>query len=462
MKIGFLPLYIKLYDRTSPARRVHLQETYEKLSDMIEARGISVVRSKLSCLAPEFEAEIARYEAEDCDAIVTWHAAYSPSLESIDAICNTKLPVVVLDTTETLTFTNMQDPAMIGYNHGIHGVMDFCSMLTRRKKPYAIAAGHFEESDVIDRVCGFVKSIIAARALNGMKVGLVGGAFEGMGDFTVDYNELKNLFGIDIEQMDTKRLSEIYNSVTTDEINAEKAIYEKEFDFNNNIQEKDYFESVKSCLAIRKYIAEKNYGAFSVNFTQVCYEKAGITSMPFVECCKSMANGIGYAGEGDAMTAAFTGAFIKAWPNASFVEIFCPDWKNGLLFLSHMGEVNYRIADSKPLYGRFSTNFTPGEMPYSANLRFAGGPGVYVNVSRAADGYRITCAEAELMKYEEDNIPGEVRGWMKLSSTTTANFLETLSRYGATHHSVFVTGATAEQIEFFGNLLNIPVTVIKS
>ena len=78
---------------------------------------------------------------------MTWHAAYSPSLECVGALTRPDLPVVVLDTTETYDFGATQDPGEISYCHGIHGVMDMCSAL-RQGKQYAIAAGHYSESDV--------------------------------------------------------------------------------------------------------------------------------------------------------------------------------------------------------------------------------------------------------------------------------------------------------------------------
>ena len=58
-----------------------------------------------------------------------------------------------------------------------------------------------------------------------------------------------------------------------------------------------------------------------------------------------MQRGVGYAGEGDAFTASLVGALLKNYKETSFVEIFCPDWKNDALFISHMGEMNYAVAD---------------------------------------------------------------------------------------------------------------------
>ena len=165
MKIGLLPLYIKLYDDGSPQLRPRLQAFYEDIAAAFERRDVSVVRSPFCRLAEEFNTAVKLFEVEQVDAIVTLHMAYSPSLESIEALSGTELPIVVLDTTSTLVFTNMQDSGEISYCHGIHGVMDMCNMLARKGKAFAIAAGHYAESDCMDRVCGFVKAAMAAKAL---------------------------------------------------------------------------------------------------------------------------------------------------------------------------------------------------------------------------------------------------------------------------------------------------------
>ena len=43
--------------------------------------------------------------------------------------------------------------------HGIHGVQDMCNLLVRNKKQFFIEAGHYKESDVIERVINRVKGI---------------------------------------------------------------------------------------------------------------------------------------------------------------------------------------------------------------------------------------------------------------------------------------------------------------
>ena len=456
MKIGFLPLYIKLYDDIG-ADRTYLEEVYSALTKQFQEREVEVVTSDFCRIKPEFDATISAFEAANVDAIVTWHAAYSPSLESVEALTKTVLPIIVLDTTPTLEFTPQQDPACIGPNHGIHGVMDMCSMLKQRGKPYAIAAGHHTESNVIDRACSFVRSAVAAKALSTMKIGLVGGGFQGMGDFAVAPEELKERFGITVETISPDDLEKANQAVNAEAVAAEIALDKARFTFGDDVVPEEYEVFMKSCLALRSHIEKEQYTAFSINFLNV----EGLGTMPFVECCKAMERGLGYAGEGDALTAAFTGAFLKAYPETSFVEIFCPDWNNNMVFLSHMGEMNYRIADGTPAIYRTNSDYIKGNMPYAGYSKMKAGKGVYVNVSREKDDYQLLLSSCEMLPAGDDNFTRTMRGWMKPEEAeSTAEFLEALSKNGATHHSIFVYGATVEELAFFGKLLSMTTVIV--
>ena len=111
-KIGFMPLYIKLYDDVGLAElRERLEPFYETMAKGFEEKGIEVVRSPFCRIESEFRDAVARFESVNVDCIVTWHAAYSPSLESAKILAETDLPIIVMDTTETYDFGPAQDSA---------------------------------------------------------------------------------------------------------------------------------------------------------------------------------------------------------------------------------------------------------------------------------------------------------------------------------------------------------------
>ena len=461
MKIGFLPLYVKLYDDFVTGQRPRMEAYYATIANMMREKGAEVVESPFCRLADEFKTAVKTFEDEKVDAIVTLHIAYSPSLESIDALAGTDLPLVVMDTTPTYEFDNTQSSSEIFHNHGIHGVMDMCNLLTRRGKTYAIAAGHYEKSDVIDRTLGFVRAAIAAKAVGQAKVGRVGGPFAGMGDFVAPFEELKERFGIEAYDLDIEAVRRAAKTVTAEQIAAEKAENAERFDYSDNIQDEEYDMAIRSCLTMRACIEQEGLTAFTATFLGMGEKACGLETMPFIECCKAMERGVGYAGEGDVLTAAFTGAFLKGYPETSFVEIFCPDWKGSKVLLSHMGEVNYRIVNSKPLLSRIGKNYIDSPYyPYAAYARMKGGKGVYVNVAPVGDGFRLIAADAEMKEYDNDNFPTSMRGWMRTGKMSCAKFLAKLSENAATHHSVYIYGATADEMKFFGKLLGLETVVI--
>ncbi len=455
MKIGLLPLYIKLYDDNSPKLRPRLEAFYENIALKFEEKGIEVVRSPFCRLENEFISAVKSFEDAKVDSIVTLHMAYSPSLMSVKALTETDLPIVVLDTTETLEFTPECPSGEISYNHGIHGVMDMCSMLSRNEKPYAIAAGHYEESDVIDRVIGYVKAAIAAKKLSGLRTVIMGDPFEGMGDFLISDEEMKSRFGVEVIRPSVEEMRSYSAKVTDTEIEKTYSEDLEKYVKCDDFDDAEYRENVRSKLAVNKMLQDKCASAFTLNFSAV----TGLPAMPFIAACEGMEKGIGYAGEGDTLTASFVGAFLQGYEQTNFVEIFCPDWKNNTLFLSHMGETNYRIADTKPTLSRKKNKYGFDTCAYSANTRMKGGKGVYVNISRQKDDFLLLASECEMLSVEEDNFPNSIRGWMKPSSST-ADFLEDLSRVGATHHGLFIYGATASEMEFFAALLGLDTVII--
>jgi len=72
-----------------------------------------------------------------------------------------------------------------------------CNLLIRNGKSFRIEAGHWSESDVLDRVADGVKAAKIAKKLRNAKVGSIGKPFDGMGDFRVPADELRRTIGID-------------------------------------------------------------------------------------------------------------------------------------------------------------------------------------------------------------------------------------------------------------------------
>lgn len=63
VKIGFLPLYVKLYDDGAPTMRVRIDAFAEKIANLLgEQKGVEVIKGGICRLESEFEETVCEFE----------------------------------------------------------------------------------------------------------------------------------------------------------------------------------------------------------------------------------------------------------------------------------------------------------------------------------------------------------------------------------------------------------------
>jgi L-arabinose isomerase len=452
--VGLLPLYLKLYDDTRPEIRDVFRPLLESVVAGFENRGVGVVQSGICRLESEFAVAVRQFEDAGVDIIVTLHLAYSPSLEALGPLTTTDLSILMLDTTMDHAFGQDVDPARIMHNHGIHGVQDLASMLRREGKPFEIVAGHVTESNVLERAARIAQAAHGAQLFRTTKALRIGESFKGMGDFSVDEVVMHSALGITVDQVAADALSGAVGGVSAEDVAEEMRLDCERFtaDVADDVHER----SVCLGLGLRRYLEEGGYSAFSMNFLAFDSSDGPVNTVPFLEASKAMARGIGYAGEGDVLTASLVGALSRAFGKTTFTEIFCPDWKGNSLFLSHMGEINPEVAADTPRLSEKDFPWTNAMNPAVIGCAPAPGPAVMVNLAPGPDdSFDLIVAPVEVLGDASnpalhDTVRGWIRPWMPLEL-----FLETYSCHGGTHHSALVLGDKAEAVEAFAAFAGI-------
>jgi L-arabinose isomerase len=457
---GLLPFYLKLYDDISPERRGEHEKFYSRIALELESLGITVIRSPVCRVKDEFKLSVRHFEEEGACCIITLHLAYSPSLESADILAETDLPVIILDTTPDFRFGPNQEKPRVMYNHGIHGVQDLCSLLNRKGKPFLLEAGHYAESDVLKRITAQVPAAQMASVMRGAKIGCIGKPFPGMGDFSVPLPELKDRIGVEALQIDPGEYRHHLECIEESEISQEIARDREKFDATG-LPEEVHLRSVKTGLAVRKWMTAANLTGFTYNFMDIT-RKNGFETVPFLEASKAMASGVGYAGEGDVLTAALAGSVMSYYKRTSFTEMFCPDWKDGRVFLSHMGEINTELIPPKSPLVEMDYTFSDTGNPAFVPGRFIGGEGLLINLAPAAGGrFRLILSPVEVDDTGEDTgLTETVRGWIK-PPCKLEDFLKQYSLLGGTHHLILTYSADLKIPTAFGKLMDWTVDVIE-
>ena len=454
-KAGVLPLYIKLYDDCDPAWRKPLEKFLKTLCSELRKRGLDLACAPACRTKREFESAVKALEKSGADALVTCHLAYSPSLESVDALAATHLPIVVLDTTPDAAAGPDLSPSFIMNNHGIHGVQDMCNLLLRRGKAFAVEAGHWQTSDVLDRAADHVRAARIVSALRAARVGLIGKAFAGMGDFSVEPEKLKADLGVTVVAAEPQTVAALLPAEGDKAVRREMAADLKRFEAEK-IDPALHAQTSRAGLALRRWIEKENLTAFSLNF-QTVTKASGIPAMPFLEISKAITRGLGYAGEGDTLTAALNGAVASVFPETSFTEMFCPDWAGDRIFLSHMGEINFNLAERKPVLFEKDWIFSNALKPVCAAACYKPGKAVFFNLAPQREGYALILVPVEMVSEgNTDQFRHTVRGWMK-PSRPVARLLEDYSRAGGTHHAGLAYGDVLPVLMSFGAMMGFNI-----
>jgi len=459
IRVGLLPLYVDLYDRVRPESRKGVEKFLDEACQAIEKKGLQVVSSDVCTLAPHFDRAISEFEKQSVDLLVTLHLAYSPSGESAERLAKTPLPILMLDTTPRFDFGPATDPEQLMYNHGIHGLQDLASVLRRKGRQVAIEAGHLVESDVLDRAVAWARAGKALRRLRTGRVARIGKTFAGMDDFAVAPEVLREKLGPETIHASPKDLVSLVPPVEDEEVAAEIEADRWRFDASA-IDHELHVAAVRAGLALRRFIERERLTGITMNFESFDAD-CGLPTVPFLEVSKAMARGIGYAGENDALCAAFVGALMAAFENVTFTEMFCPDWQRGAVFLSHMGEFNLALAARKPVLLAKHLPYVGTAAPAIAACSPRPGPAVFVNLAPGPDDtFSLILAPVDVLEEPEDSRFREaIRGWIE-PRLPLERFLEAYSHAGGTHHAALVLGEQLETLKKLAFLAGLPCEVI--
>ncbi len=446
--IGLLPLYLKLYDTALPELLGALEPFHHAVTATFQEADVEVVEAPVCRVKADVAQAVAEFEQAGVDLIVTLHLAYSPSLEAAYPLVETKLPVLLLDTTPDVAFGLDVDPIRLLYNHGIHGVQDLASVLRRRGKDYWVVAGHLENPHLMARAASIARGAKAAARLRTTRALRIGPRFPGMGDFRVADLELYGSLGIQVDQIEPAALLDEVAAVS--EVAVESEMAADRLVYVVDAPADVHARSARLGLGLRNYLARFEYNAFSMNFQSFTESEGPLCTVPFLECCKAMARGVGYAGEGDVLTAAFTSALSTAIGENSFTEMFCPDWAGGSIFLSHMGEFNPAVAAGKPRLYEKEFPFTPAQNPATLACAPRSGEATFVNLAPGPEGsYSLIAAPVKVL--EDGTHPAckdWIRGWVR-PAMELEDFLEEYSTHGGTHHGALLYGDCDDALEAF-------------
>lgn len=428
-----------------------------KLGDIVSVECTPIVRNHA-----EAEETCRRAENDpDCVGVIMWMHTFSPAKMWINGLGCLKKPIAHLHTqaNEKLPYDKI-DMDFMNLNQSAHGDREFGFICTRLGVKREVIVGYYENPEVIEKLRHFSRAAIAVDYSRHLRTAMFGNNMRDVAVTDGDRVESEIKFGWNTNYYGIGDLVALINEVTDEEINAKMAEYADKYtlatDNLNAVRTQAKYE-----VALDKFIAQNNIGAFTDTFEDLC----GLEQLPGLAAQNLMAKGIGFGPEGDYKTATLSAVLMKmAGGNGAtgFTEDYTYDLTAGdeCELAAHMLEVSPVFAGTKPEIQVHPLGI--GGKADPARLVFDGieGDAVAVSLIDLGDRFRLVCAEIELIKQPEPmpNLPVARLMW-KLKPDFATGAAAWIYAGGA-HHAVVSTYLTSDDIRLLAKFLDCELVVI--
>ena len=346
--MAILPVMLELYDRLFPEMREGLQNFIHHVAGELSNSTLTVKAGPLLVTAEHIKEAAQAYRQMNVDLIVITHVAYAPSAEILPAIQDSPYPCLLwpIQPRDGLIPEAFQ-AVDLRFNHGMHGSFDLSNMLKRRSVPHGVLYGHWQAESVRSELWGWLHAGRIYRAMSQSNPIVIGGRFDGMLDLQVDHETFLHDFNLEYRDLPMSKLVEMESKLDVDQVKDRKHMCEEQFCVSDDLTDALLTKSVRHALALERLLGEYGSTAFSVNFISTC-NNPEIADGLHLAASGLMADGVGYAGEGDWLTAALLRGCLSDGLPASFTELFSVGYADNRFVLRHWGEGNYQLARGRP------------------------------------------------------------------------------------------------------------------
>lgn len=404
---------------------------------------------------------------EEVAGVITWMHTFSPAKMWIRGTKLLQKPLLHLATqyNESIPWKTI-DMDFMNLNQSAHGDREYGFINARLNKQNKIVVGYWKRPEIQKEIADWMDVAVAYNESFGIKVARFGDNMRNVGVTEGDKVEAQIQFGWTVDYFGIGDLVQVIDRVSDEEVEQLFEEYKELYTFDyGDYEEKTWEEHVKvqaqQEIGIRRFLEEGGYNAFTTNFEDLY----GMKQLPGLAVQRLMAEGYGFAGEGDWKTAAIDQLLkiMARGKDTGFMEDYTYELASGqeAILESHMMEVDPTLAATKPRI--VVSPLSMGDREDPARLVFDGkaGEGVVVSMADFGTHYKLLINEVEAFEptTEAPNLPVARVLWK-----TKPNFHEGVHSWiqaGGGHHTVVSLNLTTDQIETWAKLVELETVVIR-
>ena len=404
----------------------------------------------------DIERVVREFEAAGVDGLLVVMLTYGPGMRVARALSETRLPICLANVQPVPTVTADWDMADLTYNQGVHGAQDTANAMMRGGVRFHVITDDWQADSFRDAVEQWARVARAITAWKSLRVAIFGYPMTEMGDIRVDEGALLRTLGPQVTYIAPADLYRGAVAVERDAVDAALAEEDERFEIDPALSAEEREDHIRMQVALERILSERGCRAYSTHFDAIA-EDGRFARLPMAAASTLMAKGFGFAGEGDALTAALVAAGHELLGDSHFTEMYAMDFPSDSILMSHMGEGNWRVArrDRKPRLIKRPLGIGGLADPPTILFQYEPGPATIATLlSLGGDRFRLIVSEGEVLDTEE--LPSlEMPYGQFRPDSGVRDCLDAWLRLGGPHHQVMHLGRQLETWRVFCELTGI-------
>jgi len=439
-KIGFLGLMTDGYEPIFPGitarQEKYAREIVDSCKEVVDLRFPRAAKNR-----GEIEATVEAFNAQKLDGILIVLLAYSQGAWLLRALQDNRLPIALAIIQPDQEVGQQWKELDLTVNQGIHGAQDNANMIMKEKFPCQYFAGNRHEERFRVFVEDFGRAGAVFRKMRELRVAIFG-RMGGMGDILTDDMAFFSKIGPEFVHQDLGSVVSAMGGLADAELEASMTRDYAIFDVDPRLSRESHKEATRIYLGFKKHLDDNGFKAFSAHFDNFGAD-GRFKQLPLMGASHLMADGYGYAAEGDAVCASMVyAAHNLGEGGGNFTEMYTMDFKLGAIIFCHAGEGNWATCrrDQKPkLIDRFLGEGGLANPPTTLFTPQYGEATLVSMVSVSGRNFRLVVARGEILP-KSDMTNCEMPYIFFKPYSGIEKCVEAWVAHGGTHHEVINLG----------------------
>lgn len=450
-----MPLTIGLINASLPSYFPQQHGVFEAclnwLRDMAAQHGAKVVvADDIPMNGAEARTAVDDVRAKGADFLLLLHGGFTMG-DVVREIARVPLPMGVWSTPEPTLVDDIQLNNFVSLNMSMsiaRGVRDLTNL------PVQWYLGAPGEADLAQRMAQTIRALSAKTALNGARIGVIGGLAMTFYNMEVSSDALMRQLGVWCDHIDIHHMTDLMAALSQAEVAAELAAMANAAEVRG-VSEAQMDLTARAALALRAIATQGGYDALAVSDWPALQQNPGMHPGAAFSWLEEH-DGLPIASEGDIL-GAVTQLVAKSLTGrvGCLLDMTSPDFERDQILMWHGGGGPLYMAQddvawiNHPMIGR-GTEAGPiyGAI---ADYQFAHGPCTIVRVSR--HGTARFAFEGEVAQGPADGFTG-CRGWIggfssRAGPCSARDVVTSVMEHGLEHHFILIPGRHRPVFEEF-------------